>query len=197
MVIIDLLEREKCMWIGLLIALAVVIGICLLWVRIRIFTITKKKIHFYIVEIYLYGKVKVLRKAFFYRWRGQLLKSFFQVTKNGYKLIGEKKKPRKKLSKGQKLQIRKIISKLEVKDLDWKIELGLEDAFDTSMACGILYALLNSAVAVFNGYTQIRKASVNVSPYYNEWHLKIDILCIIEFKLVKMIMNVLKLLLGK
>lgn len=197
MVIIDLLEREKCMWIGLLIALAVVIGICLLWVRIRIFTVTKKKIHFYIVEISLYGKVKVLRKAFFYRWRGQLLKSFFQVTKNGYELIGNKKKPRKKLSKGQKLQIRKILSKLEVKDLDWKIELGLEDAFDTSMACGILYALLNSVVAVFNGYTQIRKASINVSPYYNEWHLKTDILCIIEFKLVKMIMNVLKLLLGK
>lgn len=185
------------MWIGLLIALVLVMGVCLLWVRIRIFTVTKKKIHFYIIEIYLYGKVRVFRKAFFYRWKGKVHINFYQVTKRGYRPIRIKKRPKRKLSEAQKLQIRKIISRLKIRNLEWRIELGLDDAFDTSMACGIVSMLFNGGLAIGRGFTQIDRAEVNVLPCYNKMHLKIDILCIIEFKLVKMIISALKLWLGK
>jgi hypothetical protein len=75
-----------------------------------------------------------------------------------------------------------------IKYLAWQSALGLENAMDTSLGTGFLWAAQSNAVSILSAFFTLSEIKMDIKPVYGEAVLYSRIKCILKVRLVHIIL---------
>ncbi|MBQ8164619.1 MAG: DUF2953 domain-containing protein [Clostridia bacterium] len=108
--------------------------------------------------------------------------------------IGDKKQKNKKKKPSIFKNREKVCKRLKnyrVSNIEANVKIGLEDAAVTAVSVGVVYSLLSTAYAVLANYIRIDKINFDVKPIFSGSCFELNFLCIIDVKVVNIIIDVL------
>lgn len=83
------------------------------------------------------------------------------------------------------------LKKYKMTLLKIKADVGLDDAAFTAISTGIIYSVMSWIYAVLNNYIEIEKVNFDVVPDFSQSRFEFEFTCIIEVKVVNIIIDVL------
>lgn len=162
-------------------------------VRINVIIDKQEKGLAFIAQAFLYSALA--RKQQEYRYENhdfKLLEALDKVTIFTHRLekrskIGDWKAYLIRLSLKDKHFLKTILKYLVVEKIDWKTNIGLQDAMYTGIGTGNLWAFKGILVSLISINSRLEKLHLEVIPDFNEQIFRSDLSCIISMRIVHII----------
>jgi len=85
-----------------------------------------------------------------------------------------------------------LIQKIQVKNITWKSNIGLDDAALTGIASGLFWMVKGLIVSFASNYKNTDDINIDITPYFDKAVFETDFYCIIKLKLAHIIIASLK-----
>jgi hypothetical protein len=85
--------------------------------------------------------------------------------------------------------------KLQIEKLEWKTVIGLENAMDTAICTGGLWAIKGSFIGLISARSRLEEIKIEVQPDFSEIKLASHLDCIVKMRTVHIMIIVVRLLL--